>query len=92
MSIILSEEREAIKIGLYGFDPPGKSQYFGVLSKLGASGALTPLLPPFLAKGDRVLRTMRWPSNVQSINWKWDRDIQEDNSCDRVNPFEKDKG
>ncbi len=35
---------------------------------------------------------MGWPSNVQSINWKWDRDIQEDNPCDRGHPFEKDEG
>jgi len=50
MSIILSEEKEAIKIGLNGIDYPGKSQDFEFLLRCGASGALTSLLPLFFAR------------------------------------------
>jgi hypothetical protein len=50
MSIILNEEKEAIKIGLNGIDDPGKRQDFKILSKCGANGELTSLLPLFFAR------------------------------------------
>jgi len=46
MSIILNEEKEAIKIGLSGIDYQGKSQDFEMG---GARGALPSLLPLFFA-------------------------------------------